>query len=248
MKWIKHMTCASRNEKLARLIDLHGVEGYGFYWLVLETIGEQTDESGQVSVKSSPRFWRNITNFSAKKFRKLAESCATLGLFSVNFYENEIEIGCPNLLKYCDEWTKKKVRNSGVAPEKLRNPLEVEVEVEENKKKPPLSPAEKGACKNKKSGSKYSESFECFWQAYPRKKAKASAWRAWEKARKEKRLPELDEIVAAIQAQIQSSDWRKEAGQFIPYPATWLNADRWADDTGAPAVTPEPSMPMWPVN
>jgi len=26
-------------------------------------------------------------------------------------------------------------------------------------------------------------------------------------------------------------DWRKDSGQFIPHPATWLNAKGWEDST-----------------
>jgi hypothetical protein len=28
----------------------------------------------------------------------------------------------------------------------------------------------------------------------------------------------------------RSADWVKDAGQFIPYPATWLNAKGWEDE------------------
>jgi hypothetical protein len=28
----------------------------------------------------------------------------------------------------------------------------------------------------------------------------------------------------------RSRDWIKESGQYIPYPATWLNAKGWEDD------------------
>lgn len=35
MRWFKHMTDADDNEKLSRLQDEFGLEGYGFWWRAL---------------------------------------------------------------------------------------------------------------------------------------------------------------------------------------------------------------------
>jgi hypothetical protein len=40
----------------------------------------------------------------------------------------------------------------------------------------------------------------------------------------------LQEIISAVEAQKQSSQWLEENGKFIPYPATWLNGKRWQDE------------------
>jgi hypothetical protein len=68
--------------------------------------------------------------------------------------------------------------------------------------------------------------FEDFWQAYPRKAGKGDAEKAWVKL---KLAPKLPEILTAIRAAKVSLDWTKEAGQFIPHPATWLNRRGWED-------------------
>jgi len=36
-------------------------------------------------------------------------------------------------------------------------------------------------------------------------------------------------ILTAIKQSKNSADWQKENGQYIPYPATWLNAKGWED-------------------
>jgi uncharacterized protein YdaU (DUF1376 family) len=70
--------------------------------------------------------------------------------------------------------------------------------------------------------------FAIFWQAYPRKAAKGDAEKAW---RKLAPSPELQaRILAAIQQQRTSTDWLRDGGQYIPYPASWLNAQRWTDE------------------
>lgn len=75
--------------------------------------------------------------------------------------------------------------------------------------------------------------FERFWKAYPKKRGKDAAFRVWEKRRKAHDLPPVDELLAVLDVAVQSHDWQKDNGQFIPYPATWLNQGRWADDFSA---------------
>jgi hypothetical protein len=67
--------------------------------------------------------------------------------------------------------------------------------------------------------------FEEFWRAYPNHKARAAAEKAWCKCR-----PPLVAVLVAIKQQRASPDWTKEHGRFVPYPATWLNGQRWRDE------------------
>lgn len=70
--------------------------------------------------------------------------------------------------------------------------------------------------------------FDTFWKAYPKKVAKGDARKAWSQT--ESIRPELTELLAAIEAQTKSDQWRRNEGQFIPYPATWLRGERWDDE------------------
>lgn len=72
--------------------------------------------------------------------------------------------------------------------------------------------------------------FDEFWKAYPKKKAKDDARKAFDKRKPTRQL--LDSMLAAIREQSRSTDWTKDGGQFIPYPATWLNDGRWQDSEG----------------
>lgn len=78
-------------------------------------------------------------------------------------------------------------------------------------------------------GPQYSEEFENFWNAYPKQVGKGEAWSRWQKLKKAGILPENGKIQAAITEQSKSDQWRKDGGQFIPNPATWLNQARWDD-------------------
>jgi hypothetical protein len=70
--------------------------------------------------------------------------------------------------------------------------------------------------------------FDNFWQEYPRKKSKGQAEKAWEKIKPNKAL--LATMIDKIKQAKNSNEWIKENGQFIPYPATWLNAKGWEDE------------------
>ena len=69
------------------------------------------------------------------------------------------------------------------------------------------------------------EVFEEFWKNYPRKVNKKEAMKAFNKV-----TVSLDIILKAIEKQKKSDQWMKDGGQYIPYPSTWLNKERWNDE------------------
>jgi hypothetical protein len=71
------------------------------------------------------------------------------------------------------------------------------------------------------------EGFDSFWNAYPKKRSKGDAYKAW-KATKDRR-PTMQKLLKAIAVLKASEDWRKDGGQYIPYPSTWLRAWGWED-------------------
>ncbi len=68
--------------------------------------------------------------------------------------------------------------------------------------------------------------FDLFWTTYPRKIGKGDARKAWRGG--EKKVGGTF-IVAALMAQLNAGAFDKDR-QFIPYPATWLRAERWDDE------------------
>ena len=97
--------------------------------------------------------------------------------------------------------------------EKKRNGLRREEKRGEEKRNNPYSPQ---------------ELFERFWKAYPKKKSKGDAEKAWLKILPSEQL--LETMVSTIEIAKTSEDWTKEKGQYIPYPASWLNAKGWLDE------------------
>jgi hypothetical protein len=67
--------------------------------------------------------------------------------------------------------------------------------------------------------------FNEFWFRYPKKVGKDAAKKAWQKKK-----PRIDDVMFALSWQINSDQWSKSDGQFIPNPATYINQGRWQDE------------------
>jgi len=78
--------------------------------------------------------------------------------------------------------------------------------------------------------------FEEFWEVYPRRTAKGAARKAWPAALKKARGAEA--LVAGARAYAESCAAHQTDPQFIAHPATWLRAERWADELPAPPRRP----------
>ena len=82
--------------------------------------------------------------------------------------------------------------------------------------------------------------FDAFWKAYPNKKAKQNAIKAWKKL---KPNDDLQQVILSDIRRRMGGEWKDEAYQFIPHPATYLNGARWEDEQ--PEQAPEPELPWW---
>lgn len=83
--------------------------------------------------------------------------------------------------------------------------------------------------------------FSEFYQAYPKKRDKAGAWKSFFKI---KNLPDVfPQLMKGLEQQKLSADWKKDGGKYIPYPSTWLNDERWEDEL-ATQVQPSAQGPV----
>lgn len=76
--------------------------------------------------------------------------------------------------------------------------------------------------------------FKAFWDVYPNRSARQNAVNAWAKLDPDEQLQGV--IVKAVSAQAKGDGWQKNAGQFVPLPATWLNGKRWTDEIPSATV------------
>ena len=78
--------------------------------------------------------------------------------------------------------------------------------------------------------------FDDFWKAYPHKKAKGAARKAYAKARK---AVDHGTLVRSVIAQVGWGVWSDPA--YSPHAATWLNDERWTDEPSPERSGPSPA-------
>jgi hypothetical protein len=88
------------------------------------------------------------------------------------------------------------------------------------------------------------DGFATFWKQYPKKVAKPQALKAWKKIKPAGQV--LAGLMTALEMQTASADWLKDGGQFIPFPASWLNGRRWEDEA-PPAAGQTAAPPRNPI-
>ena len=93
--------------------------------------------------------------------------------------------------------------------------------------------------KERSAQSAYADEFAEWYADYPRKRSRKQAEKAFAKARKDgATVQELTDGLAKAKRswQLEGRDSTK-----IPYPASWLNAEGWADEETTPQQTQPPS-------
>jgi hypothetical protein len=110
--------------------------------------------------------------------------------------------------------TQNVTRNANVTPSNAQSEAESQSEA-----KAEAYTKKKNTKKN--NPNNYSKPFEEFWKAYPKKKAKGAAWKAWQQIA----LPPVERLLAALKQQNMDG-----TSKFTPYPASWLNSARWEDE------------------
>ena len=85
--------------------------------------------------------------------------------------------------------------------------------------------------KSKRSKEELEKKFIEFWDKYPKKVSKKNAKKVFLKLNPSNE--QLEKIYKALENQKKSKQWQDK--QYIPYPATWLNGERWEDETDTTA-------------
>lgn len=106
---------------------------------------------------------------------------------------------------------------------------------------PPVLPAEKKPAKEsediaptwKTATTEKEKRFCRFWDSYPRKVGKLKVWKLWDRMNYSEDL--TGRMIEAVEKQRNSYEWKKNGGQYIPHPLTWLNRGGWDDEIGEEA-------------
>lgn len=95
------------------------------------------------------------------------------------------------------------------------------------------------AKKRKAPTDAYADEFAQWYADYPRKRSRKQAEKAFAKARKEGAT--VQELTDGLAKAKRSWQFEGRDSTKIPYPASWLNAEGWADEETTPQQTQPPS-------
>lgn len=129
---------------------------------------------------------------------------------------------------------KDSAQNLKVKPENLKD---LDKEQKRTEQKRTVSPHTPQGVKTDGIPRYKPEWFSRFWNLYPRHTKKAETIKAWDKLKPNREL--CDVMSAAIRAQMQTEQWRRDGGRFIPHPSSWLNGRRWEDEISQTAQPAE---------
>jgi len=81
---------------------------------------------------------------------------------------------------------------------------------------------------NNTTSPEYSKNFASFWEKYPKKKGKAKAYVSWKRYKCENGMFEV--VMESLESHINSDDWKKDGGKWIPHGSTWVHGKGWEDE------------------
>ncbi len=137
MKWFKHMADASDDEFIALLEEELGLEGIARWWKLLEAIAKQMDKSDRCSASYPIQKWMLILSAKQKRVVELfVKVLQNFDKIQTKRSGNILEIICPKLLEFRDEYSRK----SGQTPDTTPDKVAPEAEAEKESKINPLTP------------------------------------------------------------------------------------------------------------
>lgn len=220
-----------------------GNDGYAFWFKLLEMLGATENHFIDCNDFTTWEFLLAKTRLNGETADNILAMLANCGSIDAELWQNRIiwsehfveNLSTVYLRRRVSVYTKEDVL--GLCIQKPHSTTQCVVKnpqskVKESKvKEPPIAPLESD---DKNPPKKRSAAFEKFWDAYPIKKGKGQALITWDKLKKLGRLPDVDVMTAAIEAQKKERAMMSNEGRFCPewkHPSTWLNAMGWEDDT-----------------
>jgi len=226
MKWFKHLSGSLNDSFIFELVEDFGGDGYMAFFGTLEIMADEFDiYNPGVSTISIKKLTKNL-QLSRQKTLKILRFCDEKAKkdprkkvsFFVDIGKTHVTIKCSKLAMLCDTHTSKLVRDTSKS---IRSDIEVTSSQE-------VRSRSRSRSKKKEKKVKDSPKFDIFWKEYPRKQSKDEARKAWEKI--DTTNGNLEKIMKGLELAKRSQEWKKDNGQYIPHPSTWLNKKRWTDE------------------
>ena len=216
--------------------NLWGNDGYAFWFKLLELLGSTAGHAYDCNKPGNWAFLLAKTRLSEVSATEILNKLAELDAIDQELWEQRV-VWSQNFVSGLEPVYKKRKVEMPVRPS-FRYPKPTSAVVsgaetpqskvkESRVEKPPIIPLE---TRKPFRSKKQQDQFDQFWQQYPKKKSKGQAEKAWVKINPDEQLHEA--ILNGLERAKTAGDWQKNNGEFIPYPAKWLNAKGWEDEEG----------------
>lgn len=148
MKWFKHMSESSLNGKLQSLEGRHGLEGYAFYFKVVELCAAQYDGISDKCVFVFNWFTlQNKLRMKRKRIQNLFRTSSELNFWNAEVNDFEVKIDFPKLLEIRHrDAIPSSLRTANIQPEtSLDIDIEEDISIPPKKRRRPKAPIALGA-------------------------------------------------------------------------------------------------------
>lgn len=214
-----------------------GNDGYAFWFKLLELLGRSEGHYYDCSTTANEKYLVALMKMEQSAIDEILSVLADLGNIDKELWEERKVIWCQSLVDNLQDVYSKRTVSAPTRPftetrqeqEKERPPAE--------EKPPEEAPRKRGRPKKSEAKPKKANGlsaaqqtlFEKFYAVYPKKVDRATAERAWAKIEPQPDEAMTEKIIQAVEASIKY-DSRFRERQFIPNPASWLNAKGYLND------------------
>nr|UWI04058.1 MAG: protein of unknown function DUF4373 [Bacteriophage sp.] len=201
-----------------------GNNGYAFWFKLLELLGRSEGHYYDCSAISNKKYLVALMKIEQDTIDEILETLADLGNIDKELWEERKVIWCQSLVDNLQDVYSKRTVSAPKRP--------FTEQTEEQEEKPPEDkPKKRGRPKKSEAKPKRKSVlsaeqqalFEKFYAAYPKKVDRATAERAWAKIDPTPDEAMTEKIIQAVEAS-KKYDSRFRERQYIPNPASWLNA------------------------
>lgn len=201
-----------------------GNDGYAFWFKLLELLGRSDGHYYDCSKAADSKYLAALTRIDENTVKEILDTLADLGNIDRDLWEERKVIWCQNFVDNLQDVYSKR---TAVIPKKpFTEPEEPETPPESKPQKPEEKPKKKSKTTAKRKSVltvAQQALFEKFYSAYPKKVDRATAERAWAKIDPQPDDEFTEKIIQAVEA-ARKYDSRFREKQYIPNPASWLNA------------------------
>jgi predicted phage replisome organizer len=238
VKWIKLTTDMFDNRKIKHLRRLPEGNSIVLIWVMLLTMAGRCNASGMIflteNIPYTPKmladeldFEENTVVLALRALEDLNMVVTNRGYFAIAGWEEYQNIEGMDKIRESKRLAQARWR---AKQKELPDAQDVDSTVDSTRYLVDDAEEDKDIDKDKDKDKDKEDiyPFDEFWSAYPKKKAKEAAKKAWVKLKPDETLGKT--IIAAVLGSANTTDWKKENGKYIPYPATYLNGKRWEDE------------------